>query len=534
MSSKIILIHPPLAKCSEPPAGIARLSRCLKTNNIRHEIIDANLEGILFLLQHAYEKNIVKDRWTTRSLKNLEHNLAALKSLNTYQNFSRYQRAVADINHLLNLTGKSCNVDLSLADYQDKYLSPIKSIDLITAAEKPQKNPFYPYFQHRLMNALEKNPDFIGFSLNYLSQALCTFAMIGFIRQFHPQQKIILGGSLITSWTKLGADGNTFRGLVDEIVAGAGEKELLKILKVKNGNISYPPDYDNFPIDNYLSPGPILPYSSAQGCYWHKCAFCPENAEGNVYHTSESAQVTSDLQILTQRIKPSLIHILDSSISPLHLKTLAQNPPGASWYGFTRVTEHLANEDFCLSLKNSGCIMLKLGIESGDQSVLDQLNKGIDLLTASSVLKTLKKAGIAAYCYFLFGTPPEDEKSAMKTMGFVADHHDYIDFLNLAIFNLPSRSIEAQNLATHDFYDGDLSLYKNFQHPLDWQRSAVRNFLEKTFKKHPAIAPILRRTPEFFTSNHAPFFVRETPIPKAKSIGIGKLNPDTVGTKRRV
>jgi hypothetical protein len=35
----------------------------------------------------------------------------------------------------------------------------------------------------------------------------------------------------------------------------------------------------------------------------------------------------------------------------------------------------------------------------------------------------------------------------------------------------------------------------------------VPNFLEKTFKKHPAVAPILNRTPEFFTSNHAPFFV---------------------------
>ena len=506
MAIRIILIHPPIAKCSEPPAGIARLSGCLKANDIQHEIIDANLEGILFLLKHTSEGNKAADRWTIRSVKNLGHNLTSLKNLNTYQNLSRYQRTVADINHLLNVAGKPCNVDLSLADYQDKYLSPIKSKDLITAAEKPQNNPFYPYFQNRLMSALEKNPDFIGFSLNYLSQALCTFAMIGFIKQINHRQKIILGGSLITSWTRLGTNNNTFGNLADEIVAGAGEKELLKILKIKNGNINYLPDYDNFPTANYLAPGPILPYSSAQGCYWHKCAFCPENAEGNAYNPSEGTQVTSDLQILTQKTKPSLIHILNSSISPLHLKTLAQNPPGASWYGFTRVTEHLANDDFCLSLKNSGCIMLKLGIESGDQSVLDQLNKGIDLLTTSFVLKKLKKAGIATYCYFLFGTPPEDEKSALKTMSFVVDHHECIDFLNLAIFNLPVRSIEAKNLATHDFYDGDLSLYKNFRHPLGWNRPTVRNFLEKTFKKHPAVAPILRRTPEFFTSNHAPFF----------------------------
>jgi len=155
--------------------------------------------------------------------------------------------------------------------------------------------------------------------------------------------------------------------------------------------------------------------------------------------------------------------------------------------------------------------MLKLGIESGDQEVLDQLNKGIDLPTASAVLQALHKAGIAAYCYFLFGTPPENYESALKTMDFVVDHHDCIDFLNLAIFNLPSQSVEAQSLTTHDFYKGDLSLYKNFQHPLGWQRSDVRKFLEKTFKKHPAISPILKRTPYFFTSNHAPFFVRETP-----------------------
>jgi len=509
---RIILIHPPIAKCSEPPAGIARLSACLTENGISHEIIDANLEGILFLLKYASDKNITSDRWTTRACKNIETNLAALKDTTTYQNQSRYQRAVLDVNHLLNVAGKSSDVELSLADYQDKHLSPVKSAGLIAAAEKPQANPFYPYFQYRLTKALEGHPDFIGFSLNYLSQALCALAMIGFIKQIKPRQKIILGGSLITSWIKLGVNKNTFGGLVDKIVEGAGEQKLLELLGVQGGSTNCPPAYNSFPLDQYLSPGLILPYSSARGCYWHKCAFCPEKAEGNAYLPLEVSQVTQDLQVLTRQMNPSLIHILDSSISPSLLGALAQNPPGAPWYGFTRITKHLADEDFCLSLKRSGCVMLKLGIESGDQQVLDQLNKGIDLPTASAVLKSLHKAGIAAYCYFLFGTPPENKESVLKTMEFVAEHHECIDFLNLAIFNLPSQSVEAQSLTTHDFYKGDLSLYKNFQHPLGWQRSDVRKFLEKTFKKHPAISPILKRTPDFFTSNHAPFFVRETPI----------------------
>jgi len=505
MPPKIILIHPPIAKCSEPPAGIAKLSACLNANSVHHNVIDANLEGILYLLKHA-PNNTTTDRWTTRAVKNLERNIVALRDISTYRNKSKYQRVVADINRLLSIEGEKINTDLTLADYQDQSLSPVKSADLISAAEKPQINPFYPYFQYRLMNALEDNSDFIGFSLNYLSQALCTFAMIGFIKQIQPRQKIILGGSLVTSWIKLGARRNIFYGLVDDMVEGAGEQKLLELLNVKDGKTFYPPDYNGSPLNKYLSPGLILPYSSARGCYWHKCAFCPEKAEGHAYLPLEISQVTEELQILTQQMNPALIHILDSSISPSLLNALAQKPPGAPWYGFTRITQHLADEDFCLSLKNSGCTMLKLGIESGDQKVLDQLNKGIDLPTASAVLKTLKKTGIATYCYFLFGTPSETQECAIKTLDFVCRHHDCIDFLNLAIFNLPSQSVEAQSLTTHDFYEGDLSLYKNFQHPFGWQRPVVRNFLKKTFKKHPAVAPILRRTPEFFTSNHAPFF----------------------------
>ena len=506
MTPRIILIHPPVVKCSEPPAGIARLSACLTENQIDHEVIDANLEGILFLLRDETDKNVSTDRWTTRARKNIERNLSVIKDIATYRNQSRYQRTVMDINRLLNTAGKFSHIELSLADYQDKQLSPVKSDDLLAAAENPQTNPFYPYFQNRLNNALNKNPEFIGFSINYLSQALCAFAMIGFIKQLHPSQKIILGGSLITSWMKLGVNKNVFGGLADEMVDGAGEKKLLEIFKVEGGSNNSPPAYGDFQWEQYLSPGRVLPYSSARGCYWHQCAFCPEKAEGNAYLPFDISRVTNDLRILTKQSNPALIHILDSSISPSILTALSQNPPGAPWYGFTRVTQHLTDENFCLAMKRSGCVMLKLGLESGDEIVLDKLNKGIDLVVASAALKTLKKSGIATYCYFLFGTPPENEESALKTMDFAASHHDCIDFLNLAIFNLPARSVEAQALATHDFYEGDLSLYRNFQHPLGWQRQAVRHFLEKTFKKHPAISSIIKRTPAFFTSNHAPFF----------------------------
>jgi len=308
------------------------------------------------------------------------------------------------------------------------------------------------------MALMQEEPEFVGFSVNYLSQALCAFAMLGFIKNINPQIKIVLGGSLVTSWAPLSADIEKFSGVVDEMIAGAGEEKLLELLGVENKKTKSAPDYDGFPADAYLSPGFILPYSASRGCYWRGCAFCPERAEVNPYLPLSSAQINGELPLLVKKYQPVLLHLLDNALSPALMKNLSQNPPGAPWYGFARVGKELADADFCMSLKKSGCVMLKLGIESGDQEVLDKLNKGINLTDASKALHSLKKAGIAAYVYLLFGTPQETELSAQKTLDFTVAHSICIDFLNLAIFNLPVANDMVQNLQTENFYEGDLSL----------------------------------------------------------------------------
>jgi hypothetical protein len=121
----------------------------------------------------------------------------------------------------------------------------------------------------------------------------------------------------------------------------------------------------------------------------------------------------------------------------------------------------------------------------------------------------LRQAGIATYVYLLFGTPAETIESARTTLDFTAAHADAIGFLNLAIFNMPVGSSEAQRLRTRRFYEGDLSLYTDFEHPAGWDRRQVRKFLDQEFRRHPAISAILSNDPPFFTSNHAPFFVME-------------------------
>jgi radical SAM superfamily enzyme YgiQ (UPF0313 family) len=227
-------------------------------------------------------------------------------------------------------------------------------------------------------------------------------------------------------------------------------------------------------------------------------------AEGNPYVAVPVDNVIADLKVLVEQTRPSLIHLLDNAVSPALLEALIKRPPGVDWYGFARISRRLADLDFCRALKRSGCRMLKVGLESGDQTVLDAEQKGIDLELASRALRNLKKAGIAAYVYLLFGTPSETITEARATLDFTVKHSDAIGFLNLAIFNLPICASRAQQFETQMLYEGDLSLYTGFRHPKGWDRGSVRHFLDKEFKRHPAVRKILLQDPPLFTSNHAP------------------------------
>jgi hypothetical protein len=508
---QVLLIFPPVAKPSEPPAGIAVLSGALAAYNVEHTLLDANLEGILSLLKKPFAP---VDTWTRRAFSHLSKNLNSLKSPRTYTRIDTYKQAVLDINRLLTMAGGD-RVRISLADYTDSRLSPVKSDDLLYAAQHPVENPFYEYFSKRLLQIIERDKATVaGFSLNYLSQALTTFAMIGFLKQEFPGITIVLGGGLVTSWMPEGgssASGTNrealFNGLVDHCLAGPGEYPLLALLQ-KNppSKLHITPSYGSLPINDYLAPGPILPFRSSIGCYWGKCSFCPEKAEGTSYEQIAPERAAIELRNLVAVMKPALVHLVDNAVSPALMQAIAKQPPGAPWYGFARITEHLKDPGFCLALKQSGCVLLKLGLESGDQGVLDALHKGIDLTTASLALQALKKAGIATYVYLLFGTPAETRLEARHTLDFVAVHADEIRFLNLAIFNLPINSPEAASLETAGFYEGDLSLYADFRHPRGWSRRLVREFLDTEFRRHPAIRSILRGHPPLFTSNHAPFF----------------------------
>jgi len=63
----MFLIFPPVAKPSEPPAGVALLSSALKEHGFLCHVYDANIEGLLYLINSHL---VPIDSWSKRALKN--------------------------------------------------------------------------------------------------------------------------------------------------------------------------------------------------------------------------------------------------------------------------------------------------------------------------------------------------------------------------------------------------------------------------------------------------------------------------------
>ena len=504
----MLLIHPPGARAGEPFPGPARLAGALKSAGTPGFVWDASLEGLLYLVRQA--RAVPGDTRHNRAVKNRAAVLAGLSGPEGYGNFDRYKQLTEYLASLLPSSGRGSRWDITPSNYTDTLWDPLEPADLAAAAENPEESPYFSWFSRRIPELMQERfpggpPRRAGFSFSFLSQALPGMALAGFLRREYPETEIFFGGGLITSWVRRLGSLAFLSPWADRVVAGPGEDAVAP--ERDAGALTH--DFSHVHTLPYLSPGLVLPFGSALGCPWRKCSFCPETCEQNPYLPLGARRSLQEMRILGEQYDPVLFHITDSEISPALLKGLAGGGVGVPWYGFARFSPLLEDPRFCRRLAVSGCRMLALGLESGDPAVLRAMNKGINLEKVPEVLENLKEAGIGTYVYLLFGTPEEDETAALRTRDFTAAHAHLMDFISPAVFNMPlgpgSDSGEAGDGA--GLRPAPLSLYRDFTHPRNWSRDRVRRFLAADFRGTPEIRTVLNRTPPYFTSSHAPFFL---------------------------
>lgn len=72
-------------------------------------------------------------------------------------------------------------------------------------------------------------------------------------------------------------------------------------------------------------------------------------------------------------------------------------------------------------MRKAGCSLVSIGVESGNQEILNKMGKGIRLDQGREAVRIFKKAGIATLAYYLIGLPWETRKTVEDTICFAIE-----------------------------------------------------------------------------------------------------------------
>jgi len=246
------------------------------------------------------------------------------------------------------------------------------------------------------------------------------------INKESPESKISFFGNSLGSWTCEGE-------LKDHDINITHLNHLFE-----RDPVNEPVNYDSLPTpvyeqrDKYIFD--ILPFRLKHGCIWGKCKFCSLAKGWNSgYKERSAAKVIQELEELDVKYSPKMLACNDNSINGNNLIEFCtyfehfKKP----WTGMARAD--LSDKDIA-ALQRAGCKLIYFGLESGSDSVLNEINKGISSIQMSNFVKKLYDNKIMPAPSLIVGTPGETEDDFENTIRFILDHKNYLNILNVYPF----------------------------------------------------------------------------------------------------
>ncbi len=112
------------------------------------------------------------------------------------------------------------------------------------------------------------------------------------------------------------------------------------------------------------------------------------------------------------------------------------------------------------AMKETGCQIISFGVESGVQSILNNINKNITLKQILQAFTWTKNAGIESAAHIIFGLPGETKETIKKTIKFVKEiDPDYIQFYSAIPFpgtKFYDQAVEKGWLTTKNWEDFEI------------------------------------------------------------------------------
>lgn len=187
------------------------------------------------------------------------------------------------------------------------------------------------------------------------------------------------------------------------------------------------PDRDTIPYHWYLeawySRRPFMNLMTSRGCPYH-CTFClwPHSMYGHKQRFRSVDNVISEINKLVDKYGIKELNVDDGTFTTNRKRViefcqkLRQEDYRLIWTCNGRVDN--LDDEMLMEMKASGCKMIRLGVESGFQEVLDKIRKGLTLKQIEDGMRLVKKHRIQALGGFMFGFPYDSRESVEQTIRF--------------------------------------------------------------------------------------------------------------------
>lgn len=170
-----------------------------------------------------------------------------------------------------------------------------------------------------------------------------------------------------------------------------------------------------------------------RGCPY-KCAFCTAGGERVRYRSVDNVIAEIEHIIETYGIREFRLSDDTFTLNRKRLLKLLPRMKECDIFWRASIRAYPLDLELLELMADSGCVELSYGIESGDQRVLDRVNKGITLEQSEKAMKWSKEAGMTVRALMVAGLPGETPESAYKTIEFMERTRQYWDIAALTNF----------------------------------------------------------------------------------------------------
>jgi len=205
---------------------------------------------------------------------------------------------------------------------------------------------------------------------------------------------------------------------------------------------------------------PIITLINGRGCPF-KCVYClyPQTFNGHKVRYRSIKNVVDEIEYCIKTF-PDLQEIMfeddtltvDKKRSRELAEEIIRRGINIQWSANSRADVDLETMQI---LKRAGARLFCVGIESGDQAVLDNMKKNMNVERIKQFFKDAKKAGIMIHGCFLVGNPGETKDTLQKTLDLALElNPDTAQFFPIMVYPGTAAykwATESEYLTTTDF-----------------------------------------------------------------------------------